>query len=219
MKFTIIHPSRTRCEIARQSAHRCIERFDISKGDTLEYILSLDNDDHYVSCYQQWADEYGIHLIVNQNRSLVDACNNGALISTGDCLIVLSDDFETPENWNTLLKEKIGENDFYGILINDGISAASLSIMSLPILSRKLYLKLGYLYHPDFFSLYADNALLDVCIKLDCLIDARDLVFQHHHYSVGLSKHDATYARENSRQAHNMGVNAYEALKARNYDL
>lgn len=219
MKFTIVHPSRTRCEIARQAAHRCIERFDISQGDTLEYILSLDNDDHYVSCYQQWADEYGIHLIVNNNRSLVDACNNGALISTGDCLIVLSDDFETPQNWNTLLKEKIGNKDFYGILIDDGISAQSMSIMSLPIVSRKLYQRLGYLYHPDFFSLYADNALLDVCVKLDCLIDARDLLFQHHHYSVGLSKHDATYARENSRDAHSIGVRAYEALKARNYDL
>ena len=219
MKFTIVHPSRSRCERAREAAHRCIDRFNVDGGDTIEYILSLDNDDYYVSCYQEWADEYGIHLIVNSNRSLVDACNNAALISTGDCIIVLSDDFETPENWNTLLKEKIGKNDFYGILINDGISGATGDIMSLPIISRKLYLKLGYLYHPDFFSLFADNALLDVCKKLDCLIDARDLLFKHHHYTVGLSQKDATYSRENSLSAYNMGVKAYEALKARNYDL
>lgn len=219
MKFTIVHPSRNRCEIARQSAHRCIERFDVSQGDTIEYILSLDTDDYFVSCYQQWAEEYGITVIVNNNRSLVDACNNGGQISTGDCIIVLSDDFETPQNWNTLLKDRIGNKDFYGILINDGISAQTLSIMSLPIVSRKLYERLGYLYHPDFFSLFADNALLDVCIKLDCLIDARDLVFQHHHYTVGLSQKDATYDRENSLSAHNIGVKAYENLKQRNYDL
>ena len=105
----------------------------------------------------------------------------------------------------------------YGILVNDGISDGD--IMSLPILSKKLYERIGYIYHPDFFSLFADNALLDVVKKLDCLIDCRHLLFEHMHYIVGKSKIDETYQRENSGYAYTNGKIVYDKLKARNYDL
>lgn len=215
MKWTIIHPSRKRCQRALGAALNCIDNFD-DTTDTIEYIVSIDNDDDQLECYEQWTIPNGIILISNNNRSLVDACNNAAKIATGDCLLVLSDDFLTPPRWNELLKEKI-DRDMYGILVDDGISMGD--IMSLPILSKKLYERIGYIYHPDFFSLFADNALLDVVKKLDCLIDCRHLLFEHMHYIVGKSKIDETYQRENSGYAYTNGKIVYDKLKARNYDL
>ncbi len=105
----------------------------------------------------------------------------------------------------------------YGILVNDGISDGD--IMSLPIMSKSLYERIGYIYHPEFFSLFADNALLDVVKKLDCLIDCRHLLFEHMHYIVGKAPKDATYERENSHYAYTNGKMIYDKLKKRGYDL
>ena len=105
MKWTIIHPSRKRCQRGYEAALSCINNFDNSV-DTLEYIVSIDNNDDQAECYREWTIPSGIILISNNNRSLVDACNNAAKIATGDCFLVLSDDFLTPPRWNELLKEK-----------------------------------------------------------------------------------------------------------------
>ena len=215
MKWTIIHPSRGRCQKAFEAAESCINNFD-SSVDTLEYIVSIDTDDAEQTCYAQWCVPSGITLIINDNRSLVDACNNAAKIASGDCFLVLSDDFLTPRHWNELLKLKI-DRDMYGILVNDGISDGD--IMSLPIMSKSLYERIGYIYHPEFFSLFADNALLDVVKKLDCLIDCRHLLFEHMHYIVGKAPKDATYERENSHYAYTSGKMIYDKLKKRGYDL
>jgi len=217
MKFSIIHPSRERCGRAREAIVHWIDNF--SGLNELEYIVSIDSDDHQIECYKELCKEFNIQLIINDNRSLVDAANNGCEIATGDCFILVSDDFGCPMKWDELLKQKIGNAQMYGVLINDGITGISTQIMSLPIISRSLYVRLGYIYHPDFFSLWADNALLDVVNILNCKIDATELLFEHYHYSVGKSKRDHTYDRENSYNAHTVGQAAYKRLKERNFDL
>lgn len=218
MKFSIIHPSRNRIQRAKKAIATVINNFDFSNGDKLEYIVSIDDDDKFQNEYLQFCTENNLTLTVNNNRSMVDATNIGAKLATGDCIILVSDDFELPNNWNILLKDKINtESELYAILVNDGISKGD--ILSIPILSKALYDKLGYIYHPEFFSLFADNALLDVCKKLNCLIDARDILFQHHHYINGKAIFDETYQKENSKYAYEYGKLVYKKLKERNFDL
>lgn len=217
MKFSIIHPSRERCGRAREAIIHWIDNF--SGKNELEYIVSIDSDDEQRQCYIDLCMEFDLRLIINNNRSLVDAANNGCELATGDCFVLVSDDFGCPLNWDLSLQKYIGNAETYGVLINDGITGKNTQIMSLPIISRSLYKRLGYIYHPEFFSLWADNALLDVVKILNCMIDATDLIFEHHHYSVGKSKVDTTYKRENSKEAHSIGQAAYHRLKERNYDL
>jgi glycosyltransferase involved in cell wall biosynthesis len=217
MNFSIIHPSRERCGRAREAIIHWLDNF--SGTNSLEYILSIDSDDQQRQCYIDLCMEFNLRLIINNNRSLVDAANNGCELATGDCFVLVSDDFGCPLNWDKLLAEKIGNAEMYGVLINDGITGVDTQIMSLPIISKTLYQKIGYIYHPEFFSLWADNALLDVVNLLNCKIHATDLIFEHYHYSVGKSKRDHTYDRENSKQAHTLGQAAYRRLKERNFDL
>jgi len=219
MNFSIIHPSRERCGRAREAIIHWLDNF--SGTNSLEYILSIDSDDEQRQCYIELCQEFNIRLIINNNRSLVDAANNGCELATGDCFVLVSDDFGCPLNWDVLLEAKIELSglETYGVLINDGITGVDTQIMSLPIISKTLYQKIGYIYHPEFFSLWADNALLDVVNLLKCKIHATDLIFEHHHYSVGKSKKDHTYERENSKAAYNIGRSTYERLKERNYDL
>ena len=74
MKWSIIHPSRKRCARAYEAALDCITNFDDSI-DTIEYIVSIDDDDDQTEYYSQWCIPNGIILISNKNRSLVDVCN------------------------------------------------------------------------------------------------------------------------------------------------
>lgn len=217
MKFSIIHPSRNRIQRAKKAIATVINNFNFD-NDKLEYIVSIDDDDKYQKEYLEFCTENNLLLTVNNNRSMVDATNIGAKLCTGDIIILVSDDFDLPLNWNIKLKNKITEiNSMYAILVNDGISNGD--ILSIPILSKQLYDKLGYIYHPEFFSLFADNALLDVCKKLNCLIEARDILFQHNHYINGKAIFDETYQKENSKYAYEFGKLTYQKLKDRNFDL
>jgi len=218
MKFSIIHPSRNRIQRAKKAVANAINRFNFDNGDSLEYIISIDDDDKFQKEYFEFCNQNNLILTVNNNRSMVDATNIAAKLSTGDLIILLSDDFELCDNWNVLLKNKIiDQNSLYAIHVNDGISKGD--ILSIPIISKMLYQKLGYVYHPEFFSLFADNALFDTCKILNCLIDANDILFQHHHYINNKAVYDETYQKENSKYAYESGKLLYQKLKERNFDL
>lgn len=218
MKISLVHPSKGRPQMAIDTANKWLNRAKNRKN--IEYIFSLDTDDTTLFDYVELInDSKGLRLTINENICLVEAANNGVSKSTGDLIVLVSDDFDCPEGWDESLTELITDNNYpCAILIDDGICTAG-DILSLPIINRALYERLGYIYHPDFFSLFADNALLEVAKKLNCLIDARYLLFQHLHYTVGLSKNDATYQHENSTYAYEMGKIAIEKLRLRNYDL
>jgi hypothetical protein len=98
MKISLIHPSRSRPEKSCSTIDKWI---NIASGDTyLQLIVSLDEDDdvnRYINTYSRnWLlDPNGPKpksIIVNKNRSCVDAINNAAKKANGDILIVVSDD-------------------------------------------------------------------------------------------------------------------------------
>jgi hypothetical protein len=199
MKFSIIHPSRGRPHQSFKCSQLWYDHF--SKENDFEYILSLDDDDP--SKYKDFPIP-NFKKIINKNRSLVDAVNKAANICDGDILIVVSDDFECPQNWDKSIIEAVMANDNFVLMINDGYK--HLNIISLPILSRKFYEKYGYVYYEEYFSIYADADLYERAKMDDKIIEVRHLLFKHNHYTVknGLP-YDNTYARENSKEAWRIG--------------
>ena len=219
-KISIIHPSRGRPDMAIETMVNWMRK--AVNPSQIEYIFSFDSDDETLLdyTYNLGKTNYPFLHTVNDNTCLVEAANKGASKATGDLLILLSDDFDCPNRWDELLYGVIGTDASKpkAILINDGICEAG-DILSLPIINRTLYDKLGYIYHPSFFSLFADNALLEVSERLGALINARHIIFQHKHYTVGLSQEDETYRHENSSTAYNIGKSAIEKLRLNNYGL
>lgn len=228
MKFTLIHPSRQRCSMAFTAFSEWMGK--ASDQNKYEYILSIDTDDPQLECYKSQFKDTGIKLIVNNNRSIVDAVNIAAKHSTGDILISISDDFGCPDGWDIRLeletqlatspiqdsKNIFTVKDKYAFMIDDCINGNKSGCMTLPILSRSAYDQLGHIYNPIYFSMFADNELHDVCKKNGWLIYS-DLKFEHRHFINGKNPKDATYERENSKQAYDMGKKIYEQRKLNNF--
>ena len=211
--YGLLHPSRGRLERAAQAIEEWTARR--SGAHAVEHILSVDTDDD-VAGYRRLADATGVQLVVNANRSIVDAVNAAARASTGDVLIVVSDDFGCPDGWDRALAQVLGDRRDMAVLVHDGIDGR---IMTLPILGRALYETLGYVYHPAYVSMFCDDDLTQTAAAMGKLVDARQLVFPHRHYTVGSSALDATYARQNSNAAWWHGWRVWEKRRANGFGL
>jgi glycosyltransferase involved in cell wall biosynthesis len=214
MRFSLLHPSRNRLQMAEAAIAEWTSK--ASGQHAIEYIVSIDRDDDDVEGYRALARRRGVKLLINNNRSLVDAVNRAAERSSGEVLIVVSDDFGCPQAWDEALAAIIGERRDVAVLVHDGVDGR---IMTLPIIGRELYVDLGYVYHPAYFSMYVDDDLTAVALRLGKLIDARQLVFQHRHYTRIGTPIDATYARQNSGAAYLSGRRTFEKRRLADFDL
>lgn len=191
MKFNLIHPSRNR---AIKSIHTTIKWQEMSsKNIEAEFYVSIDSDEPQMKEYECYPK-----LIINNNRSAVDAINNAAKIADGDIFIVISDDTEPIKDWDLkILKEVEGKTDWI-LKTQDGIQPW---IITMPIMDRAYYNRFGYIYHPDYLHMFCDTELTCVADITGRKIKS-NLMFPHKHYSVTKeqpdevnNKADATWAQ------------------------
>jgi glycosyltransferase involved in cell wall biosynthesis len=194
MKFTLLHPSRSRPKLAVQTAQEWIKK---AGSDNVEWILSLDLDDPHLIDYQVALKEHSIYkLCVNQNTSVVDATNKAAKYATGDVLIYLSDDFSCPDNWAQLIEKEVEKYSGCWLLkVDDCLQGFSIAVCTIPIMSRKMYDVLGYFWHPEYKSMFVDEHLYWKAKLNNWLKLAPHLKFPHNHPSNGRAQNDETYTR------------------------
>jgi len=213
IQISIIHPSRSRPELALQAAKVWID--NIGLPDTKwEYILSLDNDDPTVEKYRElFSVYYKVRVVTNNNTSCISAINSAAVETVGNIIIVVSDDFLCPENWGQTLLDKLeGQQDFV-VKTADGIQQY---IITLPILDRAYYNRFGYVYYPGFQHMFCDTEMSAVGYLTGRLVNV-DMEFKHLHYTKGLSKRDELNIRNDNTWR--QGEKLYRARCRRNFDL
>jgi hypothetical protein len=216
MLFSLVHPSRQRVDRAAEAIREWHAGF--SGKNQIEHLLSVDEDDAWLEDYRALAQRAGVGLVVGRNRSLVDAANRAARAVAGDFLIVVSDDFGCPPGWDLALAGIAGERRDIAILVNDG-SPTSSRLMTLPIVGRALYERLGFLYHPDYFSMFADDDITGTARARGALVAAPGLLFPHRHYSFGLAEADPTYLRQNALDKWWLGWRLFERRRAGRFGL
>jgi len=180
MRISLIHPSRSRATKAIEIAKKWIHE----AGEPVDYILSIDSDDPEKALYYHLF--LGRRIILKENRSAIDAINNAAKESTGDILIVMSDDFDCPSQWATSLLHLVEGRTDWIAKTHDGIQRW---IITLPIMDRVYYNRFGYVYHPDFSHMFCDTEMSAVADLLGRRINL-DMKFPHNHYSVGKAERD-----------------------------
>ena len=202
MKITCIHPSRQRAAIANKVRTEWLNKAD----GIVEYVFSLDNDDIQGTLYEG-------NCIYNNNRSAIDAINKAAEIATGDLFVVVSDDFDCPEHWDSLLINELQGKDDYCVKTQDGLQP---TLITLPIIDRKYYDRFGYIYNPIYTHMYADTEMTVVAHYLGKVINL-DLFFEHKHYSTGKFKMDKISMRNNS--SYPSGKKIYEQRMKENFGI
>lgn len=201
--ITLIHPSKGRPKKAFSTFQNWIDK---SSGNyRIEHILSIDNDDFKPVYLNSFDDSQITFILSADNNSVVEATNRAANIANGKILVYLSDDFDCPENWDEYIVKKIGHADKVMLHINDGLQKMENTILTIPIMTRKLYKELGYFFYPEYKSIFCDNDLYHSTKQY--MIDSPELVFKHHHHSIGLSDHDETYKQ--SEENYNQGLEIF----------
>lgn len=189
----IIHPSRSRPEIAKDVRSEWLRKAD--NKENILYVFSIDTDDPFLTHYGHYEFDYKPF----PNKSAIEAINRvpaeyykcSECFFKWDILIVVSDDFDCPEHWDTLLLQALEGKEDFCVKTKDGIQR---TLMTLPIMDRKYYERFGYIYHPDYIHMYSDQEMTAVAHMLGRNIDV-DILFEHKHYSTGKFKKDAISIR------------------------
>lgn len=204
MIISLIHPSRGRPQKAFETAKKWIE----NAGCEVEYILSVDNDDPSLKDYFKincnsdpiplCTFDVNKKIIKSDNSCVVEATNKASKMTKGDILIYLSDDFDCFPDWGlNVCKEFDGEASPLLIKVDDCLQQFAVAVLTIPIMNRKLYEKLGYFWHPNYRSMFVDEDLYWTCYKLGALKACPHLKFQHLHPANGKEEMDETYRRSN----------------------
>lgn len=212
MKISLIHPSRGR---ARQSFENSTKWLQKAGNASVELIVSVDLSDpaqgEYIKLYAG-----AVHVF--PSTSVVEATNAAAKLATGDILIYLSDDFDCPEGWAELvIKEFENENRPLLLRVDDMLQPKHVPVLTIPMMNRALYDRLGYFWHPWYKSMHVDVDLYHTVTAIGALKNAFHLKFEHKHVSVGKAKDDETYRA--SAANWNQGLEVFNKRKKMRFSI
>lgn len=213
MLISLIHPSRSRPKKSFDNAMEWIAKSRVE----VELIVSLDSDDPKLFEYFALYGELG-NTLTNPNTYVVEAANHAAKAATGDILIYLSDDFKCPDNWGQLILEQFKDVTTPMLLkVDDGYQIFGKDVLTIPIMNRALYQKLGYFFNPEYRSMFVDQDLYHVVNNMGAIKFCPQLIFPHEHYCNGKCKIDETYKRSNMNW--DSGKALYARRKAEGFPL
>ena len=176
-KYTIIHASRSRPSMAYTTFLNWMN--NAIRPEEIEYIISIDNDDPFLNEYRNLFS--GAVIIYNHGfrKTAVKAINKAAKFSSGNIIVVVSDDFVSYPGWDTDIILVTGGKSKFLLKTFDGIQDW---LVTLPIMDRDYYNLFGYIYYPGYRHMFCDTELTCVAELLNCKIDC-DLLFKHVHFS------------------------------------
>jgi len=154
-------------------------------------ILSVDADDAVTLNsdefnQMQWDKRVSIHVGTSKNK--IDAINRDVPKQGWDILVNLSDDqVFTRKGFDKVIAAHCGRDTF--LHLPDGYVNERLATMS--IMGTDYYNRFGYIYHPDYVSLWCDNEAMEVAQELGCYKYVNERIFTHEHPAWTGEKPDA----------------------------
>lgn len=196
--ISLLHPSRGRPEKSFKNAKEWIDK----AGCDVELIVSIDKSDNW----KPYFDLYTPHphdakppywrLHMNDNNSVVEATNRAAQVSRGEILVYLSDDFKCFDNWGVAVEKAFeGESRPLLIKVDDCLQKFTVPVLTIPIMNRALYERLGYFWHPEYKSMFVDEDLYWTTFKMGAMKMCPLLKFPHEHPANGKAPDDEIYRR------------------------
>ena len=216
-KILIKFPTRSRNNKALDTLQKYISM--ASSTNNLQVIVSVDNDDN-PQTYEKFKFHPCINVIVGDSSGKIAAINRDIPDpSTFDILLLASDDMIPVVNgYDQIIRTKMNENfpDGDGVLFfNDGYAGYKLN--TLVICGSKYYQRFGYIYYPQYKSLWCDNEFMDNANLLARQVYFNEVIIKHNHPSNINTKSDELY-NINEKYFHIDKV-LYQSRKKNNFDL
>ena len=214
-------PSRNRPDKFKHVLSKSIDL--LSGNHDVRFVITLDNDDETMNNdeIREWMDNLDADLVYHygDSKSKVEACNANLEDEEGDVLLLVSDDMIPCFNgFDDIIMQ--GMEQFYpdmdgAIKFHDGLRPEDL-LMTLPILGWNLYKQFGYIYHPDYTSLYCDNEMTNVCYNLGKLIVSPVCIFRHDWTP---EPFDELHARNENAEMYGIDGKVFEERRNKNFDI
>lgn len=144
------------------------------------FSITIDDDDYFAN--QAIYDKIP-EIVRGVSNSKVHAVNRDMPSNDWDILLLSSDDmFPQVKGYDQIIIDEFEKHfpDTDGcIWFNDGHCKEILN--TLPILGRKYFERFGYVYHPSYTSLWADNEFTDVAKNLSKIKYNSQVIIRHEH--------------------------------------
>ena len=172
-----------------------------------------------------WHDNFcGGAVYFDKNTTKIGAVNANIdkVKMDWDVVIVISDDMiPQTQCWD----DEIAQNmlryypDLDGCISFDDGYAEKGGLITFSILGRKLYDHFGYIYHPDYKSLYCDNEFTEEVKRLDKVTYIDKMIIKHEHYAQEGNSNSGDYDASAQKTLYFSGRDGqvYEERKRRGY--
>ena len=170
------------------------------ENDNASILISIDEDDESMQEYaglKLSMNNCSLKFISGKSKNKVDAINRDmGFAEPWDILIAVSDDMVfKKKGFDNDIRESFGSNLDQCLHFPDGNRN---DLITMSIMGRDYYNRFGYIYHPDYVSLYCDNEQTDVAKKLGCYKYVDKQIFEHLHPAYGKAVFDAQYQHTES---------------------
>ena len=221
MKLLIKFPTRNRknkfFKVLRQYQNLCEDL------DNTYFLITLDNDDESMNS-SDVEDIFNtfknIKVVYGTSNSKIHAVNRDIeLVNDWDIVLLASDDM-TPKvkGYDNIIRNKMKElySDTDGILwFNDGHMGNKLN--TLCILGKKYYDRFGYIYHPEYKSVWSDNEFMLVGNLLGKQTYFEQVIIEHEHPDWGYGSRDEIH--QNNSKNENQDKLLFTKRKDNNFYL
>lgn len=177
-------------------------------------LMNNDSVKERVKTYKNTSIEWGL------SRSKIDAVNRSMPDIEWDILIVGSDDiFFNLYGFDEIVRNEFAlhfpDGDGY-LHFNEKDSGSALCVMT--VCDKKYYDRFGYIYHPDYKSLFCDNEQMEVAKALGKYIYINCMIMEHKNPAYGYMPEDVMF-REQQDIGWTIDQETYNKRKLKNFGL
>lgn len=182
-RLLIKFPTRNRPEKFKKVFQLYID--NLSGKHDVKFVISMDEDDSTMNNEEikSWLNSLSINLkyVYGHSKSKIQAVNADLENEDADVLLLASDDMiPLVKNYDDIIFQCFAEAfpNFDGaIKFNDGLRNDDL--MTLCVMGWPLYKQFGYIYHPDYTSVYCDTEQTIVLKKMGKFAVSPICIIQH----------------------------------------
>jgi len=222
-KLLIKFPTRNRPEKFKTVLKKYIDF--LSGNHDVRFVITMDNDDETMNnkdmkTFLKRLRKKGVDVVYHygESKTKVEACNANLENESADVLMLVSDDMiPQAKNYDDIIFElfsKAFPNFDGGIKFHDGLRNDIL--MTLPILGWKLYEKFGYIYHPEYTSLYCDTEQT-ISLQMMGKLGISDICLAKHEWTS--EPFDDLHARNENADMYQKDGAVFERRKMKDFDV
>lgn len=187
--------------------------------EQIEVVISVDSNNAEAIRAAQSVPNAKVVVQSVPPFNCVRGWNKAAEATTGKVIIAMADDFNPPQNWDQLLLGLNPDNWIdgeYVVKVEDGYVH---DIFVLSILTRKRYEKFGYVFYPQYESMFTDTEFGEVAIRDGVVINANHIMFEHMHPDCGKRQRDANDVLHGGKDRWNRGELLFKYRQSQGFPI